>query len=109
MVRHHLAAVPAFCSSTARRILPPRGQSLDTLSFRSIEQPTRYCGMCGVDKSSADKVAGTAILKEPGQHTRTMLVEAVRPDRDRQRQSEAAARSRRPEMLKRIARSALSD
>ena len=50
----------------------------DTSRFRSIKQAISYCGLCGADKSSADKVLRTPISKQRNKHIQRMLVEAAR-------------------------------
>jgi transposase len=50
----------------------------DTSRFRSIKQAISYCGLCGAEKSSADKVMRTPISKQRNKHIQTMLVEAAR-------------------------------
>ena len=50
----------------------------DTSRFRSIKQAISYCGLCGEEKSSADKVMRTPISKQRNKHIQRMLVEAAR-------------------------------
>jgi transposase len=50
----------------------------DTSRFRSIKQAISYCGLCGAEKSSADKVLRTPISKQRNKHIQRMLVEAAR-------------------------------
>jgi transposase len=50
----------------------------DTSRFRSIKQAISYCGLCGAEKSSADKVMRTPISKQRNKHIQRMLVEAAR-------------------------------
>ena len=50
----------------------------DTSRFRSIKQAISYCGLCGAEKSSADKVMRTPISKQRNKHIQHMLVEAAR-------------------------------
>jgi transposase len=40
----------------------------DTSRFRSIKQAISYCGLCGAEKSSADKVLRTPISKQRNKH-----------------------------------------
>jgi len=50
----------------------------DTSRFRTIKQAISYCGLCGAEKSSADKVMRTPISKQRNKHIQSMLVEAAR-------------------------------
>ena len=50
----------------------------DTSRFRSIKQAVSYCGLCGAERSSADKVMRTPISKQRNKHIQRMLVEAAR-------------------------------
>jgi transposase len=50
----------------------------DTSRFRSIKQAISYCGLCGEERSSADKVMRTPISKQRNKHIQRMLVEAAR-------------------------------
>ena len=50
----------------------------DTSRFHSIKQAISYCGLCGAEKSSADKVLRTPISKQRNKHIQRMLVEAAR-------------------------------
>jgi transposase len=50
----------------------------DTSRFRSIKQAISYCGLCGDEKSSADKVMRTPISKKRNKHIQQVLVEAAR-------------------------------
>jgi transposase len=50
----------------------------DTSRFRSIKQAISYCGLCGAEKSSADKVMRTPLSKQRNKHIQRMLVEAAR-------------------------------
>jgi transposase len=50
----------------------------DTSRFRTIKQAISYCGLCGAEKSSADKVMRTPISKQRNKHIQTTLVEAAR-------------------------------
>jgi len=50
----------------------------DISRFRSIKQAISYCGLCGAEKSSADKVMRTPISKQRNKHIQRMLVEAAR-------------------------------
>jgi len=50
----------------------------DTSRFRTIKQAISYCGLCGDEKSSADKVMRTPISKQRNKHIQQVLVEAAR-------------------------------
>jgi transposase len=50
----------------------------DTSRFRSIKQAISYCGLCGEEKRSADKVMRTPISKQRNKHIQRVLVEAAR-------------------------------
>src|SRR5579862_5914372 len=50
----------------------------DTSRFRSIKQAISYCGLCGAEKSSADKVMRTPISKQRNKHIQHVLVEAAK-------------------------------
>ena len=50
----------------------------DTSRFRSIKQAISYCGLCGEEKRSADKVMRTPISKQRNKHIQRILVEAAR-------------------------------
>jgi transposase len=46
--------------------------------FRSIQQAISYCGLCGDEKSSADKVMRTPLSKQRNKHIQRVLVEAAK-------------------------------
>jgi len=50
----------------------------DVARFRSIRQAISYCGLCGAEKSSADKVARTPLSKQRNKHIQRVLVEAAK-------------------------------
>jgi transposase len=50
----------------------------DTSRFRTIKQAVSYCGLCGDEKSSADKIMRTPISKKRNKHIQQVLVEAAR-------------------------------
>ena len=50
----------------------------DVSRFRSIKQAISYCGLCGDEKSSADKVLRTPLSKERNKHIQHVLVEAAK-------------------------------
>jgi transposase len=46
--------------------------------FRSVKQAISYCGLCGDEKSSADKVMRTPLSKQRNKHIQRVLVEAAK-------------------------------
>jgi transposase len=50
----------------------------DVSRFRSIKQAISYCGLCGDEKSSADKVWRTPISKQRNQPIQSVLIEAAK-------------------------------
>src|ERR1700755_1113694 len=50
----------------------------DVARFRSIKQAISYCGLCGAEKSSADKMLRTPISKQRNRHIQHVLVEAAK-------------------------------
>src|SRR6202040_3094590 len=46
--------------------------------FRSIKQAISYCGLCGDEKSSADKVLRTPLSKQRNKRIQRVLVEAAK-------------------------------
>jgi transposase len=50
----------------------------DVSRFRSIKQAISYCGLCGDEKSSADKVMRTPLSKQRNKHIQRALVEAAK-------------------------------
>jgi transposase len=50
----------------------------DVSRFRSIKQAISYCGLCGDEKSSADKVLRTPLSKQRNKHIQHVLVEAAK-------------------------------
>jgi transposase len=50
----------------------------DISRFRSIKQAVSYCGLCGDERSSADKVMRTPISKQRNKHIQHVLVEAAK-------------------------------
>jgi transposase len=46
--------------------------------FRSIKQAISYCGLCGDERSSAEKVLRTPLSKQRNQHIQRVLVEAAK-------------------------------
>ncbi len=50
----------------------------DVARFRSIKQAISYCGLCGAEKSSADKTMRTPISKQRNKHIQHVLIEAAK-------------------------------
>jgi transposase len=50
----------------------------DVSRFESIKQAISYCGLCGAEKSSADKVMRTPISKQRNKYIQQVLVEAAK-------------------------------
>jgi transposase len=50
----------------------------DVSRFRSVKQAISYCGLCGDEKSSADKVLRTPLSKQRNKHIQRVLVEAAK-------------------------------
>jgi transposase len=50
----------------------------DVSRFGSVKQAISYCGLCGDEKSSADKVLRTPISKQRNKHIQRVLVEAAK-------------------------------
>ena len=50
----------------------------DVSRFRSIQQAISYCGLCGEEKSSADKALRTALSKQRNKYIQRVLVEAAK-------------------------------
>ena len=50
----------------------------DVSRFRSIKQAISYCGLCGEEKSSADKVLRTPLSKQRNKYIQHVLVEAAK-------------------------------
>jgi len=50
---------------------------VDVARFRSIKQAISYCGLCGAEKSSADKAMRIPISKQRNKHIQQVLVEAA--------------------------------
>src|ERR1700719_1441980 len=50
----------------------------DVSRFRSVKQAISYCGLCGEEKSSADKVLRTPLSKQRNKHIQSVLVEAAK-------------------------------
>ncbi len=46
--------------------------------FPSIREAISYCGLCGDEKSSADKVTRTPLSKQRNKHIQRVLVEAAK-------------------------------
>jgi transposase len=50
----------------------------DVMRFRSAKQAVSYCGLCGDEKSSADKVLRTPLSKQYNKHIQRVLIEAAK-------------------------------
>jgi transposase len=50
----------------------------DVMRFRSAKQAISYCGLCGDEKSSADKVLRTPLSKQCNKHIQRVLIEAAK-------------------------------
>jgi transposase len=70
-----LQTIPAVGKVTALSWALEMG---DISRFRSIRQAISYCGLCGDEKRSADKIARTPISKQRNKHIQRVLVEAAK-------------------------------
>ena len=50
----------------------------DVTRLASVKQAISYCGLCGDEKSSADKVMRTPLSKQRNKHIQRVLVEAAK-------------------------------
>ncbi len=50
----------------------------DVSRFHSVKQAISYCGLCGDEKSSADKVLRTPLSKQRNKHIQRVLAEAAK-------------------------------
>jgi len=50
----------------------------DFTRFASIKEAISYCGLCGEEKRSADKVMRTGISKQRNKHIQSVLIEAAK-------------------------------
>jgi transposase len=50
----------------------------DFTRFRSIKQAISYCGLCGDERSSADKVMRMPLSKQRNKHIQRVLIEAAK-------------------------------
>src|ERR1700677_4889844 len=50
----------------------------DVSRFQSVKQAISYCGLCGDERSSADKVMRTPLSKQRNKHIQRALVEAAK-------------------------------
>ena len=50
----------------------------DIARFRSVKQAISYCGLCGDERSSADKVMRMPLSKQRNKHIQRVLVEAAK-------------------------------
>ena len=53
----------------------------DVTRFTSIKQAIGYCGLCGDEKSSADKIMRMPISKQRNKHIQRVLIEAAKISR----------------------------
>ena len=53
-------------------------ESGDVSRFRSLKQAISYCGLCGDEKSSADKAIRTPLSKQRNKHIQRAVVEAAK-------------------------------
>jgi transposase len=51
----------------------------DVSRFRTLRQAISYCGLCGDERSSADKVMWMPLSKQRNKHIQRVLVEAAKP------------------------------
>ena len=70
-----LRTVPGVGSITALTWVLEMG---DFTRFASIKEAISYCGLCGEEKSSADKVMRTPISKQRNKHLQSVLIEAAK-------------------------------
>jgi len=70
-----LRTVPGVGPVTALNWALERG---DISRFRSIKQAVSYCGLCGDEHSSADKVMRMPLSKQRNKHIQHVLVEAAK-------------------------------
>ena len=50
----------------------------DVSRFQTIKQAISYCGFCGEEKSSADKMMRTPLSKQRNKHIQHVLIEAAK-------------------------------
>ena len=70
-----LRTVPSVGSITALTWVLEIG---DVTRFTSIKEATSYCGLCGEEKISADKIMRTPISKQRNKHIQSVLIEAAK-------------------------------
>jgi transposase len=70
-----LQTIPAVGKVTALTWALEMG---DSARFGSIRQAISYCGLCGDEKRSAEKVARTPLSKQRNKHIQRVLVEAAK-------------------------------
>jgi transposase len=70
-----LRTVPGVGPITAMTWAPEIG---DFTRFGSIKEAISYCGLCGDEKSSADKVMRMPLSKQRNKHIQRVLVEAAK-------------------------------
>ena len=74
----HLRTVPGVGPITALTWALEMG---DVSRFPSIREAISYCGLCGDEKSSADKMARTPLSKQRNKHIQRVLVEAAKHEK----------------------------
>jgi transposase IS116/IS110/IS902 family protein len=57
---------------------PGRQWNRDVSRFRTIKQAISYCGLCGDERSSADKAMRMPLSKQRNKHIQRTLVEAAK-------------------------------
>ena len=70
-----LRTVPGVGSITALTWVLEIG---DVTRFTSIKEAISYCGLCGEEKSSADKMMRTPLSKQRNKHIQSVLIEAAK-------------------------------
>ena len=71
----NLRTVPGVGPITALTLALEIG---DVSRFRSVKQAVSYCGLCGDERTSAEKVLRTPISKQRNKHIQRVLVEAAK-------------------------------
>ena len=70
-----LRTVPGVCPITPLTWALEIG---DFSRFRSVKQAISYCGLCGDERSSADKVMRMPLSKQRNKHIQRLLIEAAK-------------------------------
>jgi len=71
----NLRTVPGVGPITALTWAPEIGE---VSCFHSVKQAISYCGLCGDERSSAEKVLRTPLSKQRNKHIQHVLVEAAK-------------------------------